>query len=355
MQSENLACEWNDVALLTDQRAYTFVCKTMLQIPEDVDTIEAISLLAWCMDENVDDIKSLSGVVQLQIAYRTPPGRQDVLAAVIPLQGYLRQPLGKTGEAQLIYSHGQVADGHLLLEAVLRISRELQLARSQVIAGQFCMEELLELPDAWPDCDDLLLTVADTVVDSCVIAEQSLQVAGQYRLAVLYADEAQPGEKLFAYEQTRPMAQTIPVPAGLQELTGVEPYYQSLSAELLDDRHIQISGEGVLCTVAEETNEDAMTAQMQGSAQSSDDADNAEDAGKTNPASVGQPTAPCGEVCPVRQKQRPGQKPQPSVVNSRGSRRANLTKHMRDLHGFVQTPTFMRNFEIGAELEKNEE
>ena len=33
MQRDNLTYEWNDMALLTDQRAYTIICKTMLKIP----------------------------------------------------------------------------------------------------------------------------------------------------------------------------------------------------------------------------------------------------------------------------------------------------------------------------------
>lgn len=41
----------------------------------------------------------------------------------------------------------------------------------------------------------------------------------------------------------------------------------------------------------------------------------------------------------------------PSVVTSRGSRRANLSKYMRNLNSSVQTPKSTRNFEILAEPE----
>ena len=48
MQRDNLTYEWNDMALLTDQRAYTIICKTMLQIPQqEIAEIQDVVLDDW--------------------------------------------------------------------------------------------------------------------------------------------------------------------------------------------------------------------------------------------------------------------------------------------------------------------
>lgn len=68
MQSVDLTYEWNDVALLTDQRAYTFICKTMLQIPEHAITeLQEIILLDW--ENQSQQEHTFDGSMQLQIGY----------------------------------------------------------------------------------------------------------------------------------------------------------------------------------------------------------------------------------------------------------------------------------------------
>ncbi len=386
MQSMNLDYEWNDVALLTDQRAYTFVCKTMLQIPEQtIEVLQEIILADWQYKPEQNEGLRFDGSMTLQVGYLCQQQRGELKVA-IPLQGNLQEPLTEQSSARLLYSKGQVAGSCLLLEAVLQIPRVQQLQRSQVLLGQFAMEELLELPKQWPCFQDVLATVAAMQIDSFQIGQQQLQVQGCYRLAVIYENGGQPGERLFAYEQQRPMTVALPVPPGLQELEGIQPYYQNLTAQLLDDRHILLAGEGVLCTlsdtaIVEDTTKssqsaasvdsDALTRQMAGILQQlmEELKRHAEITEQQEPASqpkskdgaeapVSQQTAEegdCGEVCPVRRTVQSGSNVHPSVVNSRGSRRANLSKYMRNLNSSVQTPKSMRNFEIGAEPEPEQE
>lgn len=383
MQSMNLDYEWNDVALLMDQRAYTFVCKTMLQIPEQtIEVLQEIILADWQYKPEQNEGLRFDGSMTLQVGYLCQQQRGELKVA-IPLQGNLQEPLTEQSSARLLYSKGQVAGSCLLLEAVLQIPRVQQLQRSQVLLGQFAMEELLELPKQWPCFQDVLATVAAMQIDSFQIGQQQLQVQGCYRLAVIYENGGQPGERLFAYEQQRPMTVALPVPPGLQELEGIQPYYQNLTAQLLDDRHILLAGEGVLCTlsdtaIVEDTTKssqsaasvdsDALTRQMAGILQQlmEELKRHAEITEQQEPASqpkskdgaeapVSQQTAEegdCGEVCPVRRTVQSGSNVHPSVVNSRGSRRANLSKYMRNLNSSVQTPKSMRNFEIGAEPEQ---
>ena len=383
VQSMNLDYEWNDVALLMDQRAYTFVCKTMLQIPEQtIEVLQEIILADWQYKPEQNEGLRFDGSMTLQVGYLCQQQRGELKVA-IPLQGNLQEPLTEQSSARLLYSKGHVAGSCLLLEAVLQIPRVQQLQRSQVLLGQFAMEELLELPKQWPCFQDVLATVAAMQIDSFQIGQQQLQVQGCYRLAVIYENGGQPGERLFAYEQKRPMTVALPVPPGLQELEGIQPYYQNLTAQLLDDRHILLAGEGVLCTlsdtaIVEDTTKssqsaasvdsDALTRQMAGILQQlmEELKRHAEITEQQEPASqpkskdgaeapVSQQTAEegdCGEVCPVRRTVQSGSNVHPSVVNSRGSRRANLSKYMRNLNSSVQTPKSMRNFEIGAEPEQ---
>lgn len=214
VQSMNLDYEWNDVALLTDQRAYTFVCKTMLQIPEQrIEVLQEIILADWQYKPEQNEGLRFDGSMTLQVGYLCQQQRGELKVA-IPLQGNLQESLTEQSSARLLYSKGQVAGSCLLLEAVLQIPRVQQLQRSQVLLGQFAMEELLELPKQWPCFQDVLATVAAMQIDSFQIGQQQLQVQGCYRLAVIYENGGQPGERLFAYEQQRPMTVALPVPPG---------------------------------------------------------------------------------------------------------------------------------------------
>ncbi len=384
MQSINLAYEWNDVALLTDQRAYTFVCKTMLKIPEQtVDELQEIILADWQYQPEQNEALQFDGSMTLQIGYLCQQQRGE-LEVKIPLQGELQEPLRRQSSGRLLYSQGQVAGSCLLLEAMLQIPREQQLQRSQVILGQFAMEEMLELPKEWPDMREVLATVAAMTVDEFQIEQQQLKLQGRYQLAVAYENGEQPGERLFAYQQQRPMTAALPVPPGLQELARVAPYYQNLTAQLLDDRHILLAGEGVFCTAEERepleeqqadvpqsrgetTDQERFTEQMTEILQGlmaelkrHAEATAQQSAAPKQPegAEALQQTAAetdCEEVCPAQKPVQPANQPHPSVVNCRGSRRANLSKYMRNLNSSVKTPQSMRNFEFGAEVEQEGE
>ena len=84
------------------------------------------------------------------------------------------------------------------------------------------------------------------------IAENQLQACGQYDLTLVYANREQHGENVFAYQQQRPWQAVWDVPAGLQELDCIEPFYQEITVQILDGRHILFCGDGVLCTAGVE-------------------------------------------------------------------------------------------------------
>ncbi len=328
MQSENLACEWNDVALLTDQRACTFLCKAMLRLPEPMNgTVEQIRLKEWSRTSAPDECTELAGRVRLEAVYSSRQGEKSLYSAELWLQGVISEPMQFTGDAVLLYSRGQAGGEYLLLEAAVQLPRVLQLQSTQVIAGQFEMTEGLELPEIWPDCTDVLTTAAVAEVQACTIDQQMLLVEGRYRFTVVYVNDSQPGECLFAWQQYRPFFWQNPVPEGLQELTGVQPYYQNLSVELLDTHRIQLNGSGVICTLPAEGEQPVMLQ-------------------RENTASEDEPDS-------VKRNTQPQS---PSVVNSRGSRRAHLSRYMRDLNGMAQRPSTIRNYEIGeAGMESDKE
>lgn len=354
MQSNNLAYQWNDVALLTDQRAYTFVCKTMLQIPQDeVKELQEIILADWHNQSAQKD--TFDGAMQLQIGYLDQRKQQAALQVEIPLQGELQEPLMQDVDAHLIYSKGKLAGSCLLLETILQIPRFQWLQRSQVIVGPFQMEELLELPESWPECREVETTISAAVIESCQVRQQQLHLKGSYRLAVVYENDEQPGERLFAYEQQRPLEFVLPVPAGLQELERAIPYYHNITAQLLDERHIVLAGAGVLCTEAVEA---VMPEQQQENAKAvnrvsarTEEAPEENETQAENHLHIAENVlqqADCATVCPAQITQK-SPLTQPSVVNSRGSRRANLSKYMRNLNSSVQDASTMRNFEISSE------
>ena len=372
VQSENLSCLWNDVALLTDQRAYTFVCKTMLQIPEqEVETLQEIILADWQSGSAACDSLQFHGSIVLQIGYLSANGKRRAFKAEIPLQGQLPKPLVEHTAARLLYSHGQIADTCLLLEIVLQISRQQELQRGQVMIGSFKMREQLEFPFPWPDCEEVLATTAAAKVEEFHIAENQLQACGQYDLTLVYANREQPGEKVFAYQQQRPWQAVWDVPAGLQELDCIEPFYQEITVQILDGRHILFCGDGVLCTagvehdtvqtkqegaskeksLAAEQLNNQMAMVLQQLIQELQRCNREKEQQKETEENVPDEdsVSSCDEVCPVRNKEEAGKAVHPSVVNSRGSRRANLFKYMRDLNSSMQTPNSMRNFEFDIE------
>ncbi len=324
MQSENLACEWNDVALLTDQRACTFLCKAMLCLSSPADgLVEGIQLKSWkgvsepeCQDE-------LAGSVQLEVLYRDSKGESFIYSVELWLRGTIAEPVPFTGEACLLYSRGKAAGQHLLLELVIQLPRALQLQSTQVIAGQFAMIERLELPETWPACSSVLTTAVTAEVQACTVDQQMLQVEGRYRFTAVYVNDSQPGECLFAWQQYRPFLWKNPVPEGLREITGAVPYYQSLSVEVLDEHRIQLNGNGVICTLPVEDEQSVLL--------------------ENKPFDYNEKTySEEQDAIPMDV-----QPQSPSVINSRGSRRANLSRYMRNLSGMGQSPTTIRNYGIG--------
>ena len=325
MQKESLTYEWNDVALLVDQRAYTIVCKTMLHVPQQIGEIQEVVLSDWtwqretlCSDVLEQKMVPFQGTATLQIYYMNMELQQETFCVDVPIQGAWQEPLTEQNSMRLVYYHTKIVEERMLLETVLQISRNQPLAPTQVLLGQFQMEELLTLDVPWPSCDTLLATSVNLAIQDCEIAAQQLKLHGEYQMVCIYQSN-EPGEQVFVYESRSPMTASVLVPEGLQELSGVMPYYQSLTAQLLDTGHIQIAGSGVFCTlpVLIETGcEQLQSESMQ-------------------------------QICDHTAAQQKEQSP--SVVNSRGSRRATLSKYMRNLNNSVETPSSIRNIEISTE------
>ena len=165
------------------------------------------------------------------------------------------------------------------------------------------------------------------------IGTEQLQVEGQYQIVLVYQSARQSGEQVFVYEQQIPMATTLAIPEGLHTLNGIMPYYQSLTAQQMDERRIQLLGSGVFCTFP------ADCRQMTTEDEKQNKSNEIRQAKKEDDAMV----EAAGQHMSYASS--------PSVVNKRGSRRANLSKYMRDLNSSVETPTSVRNFEISTDHE----
>ncbi len=340
MQRESLTYEWNDVALLVDQRAYTIISKTMLQIPQQqISEIQDVLLFDWtwkrevlCDDEIQKTMTPFQGMIVVQIIYLNDELQQEHVFVEVPIQGAWQEPLTQQNAMRLVFQHTQMAEEHLLLELVLQVNRSQPLERSQVLIGQFQLEEQIILEQPWPACDDLLATSVVLQVQDWQIVDRQLQFTGQYQMVLIYQNESHSGEHVFVYEQRLPMEATILVPEGLQELSGIVPYYQNLTAQVLDEQCIQLMGNGVFCTLPCELCTYMERENMQPDTEI--EAPLLQQAEKY--------TAP--HVSAEKEQS-------PSVVNRRGSRKANLSKYMRDLNNSVETPTSVRNFELGMDSE----
>ena len=337
MQKESLTYEWNDVALLVDQRAYTIISKTLLQMPQHMNEIQDVLLFDWtwkrevfCDDEIQKNMIPFQGNIVVQIIYLNDEIQQESVFIEVPIQGAWQEPLTQQNNMRLIFQHTKMAEEHLLLELVLQINRNQPLERSQVLLGQFQLDEQIVLADPWIACDELLATSVVLQVQDWQIVDCRLQFVGQYQIVLIYQNESQCGEQVFVFEQRLPMETTVFVPDGLQELTGIVPYFQSLTVQVLDARCVQLTGNGVFCTLPYAICDDAIDRkgsdveqkELHREQEQSDSTEEAESY----------------------------MKPQtPSVVNHRGSRKANLSKYMRDLNNSVETPTSVRNFELATD------
>lgn len=328
MQKENLTYEWNDVALLADQRAYTILCKTMLQIGrQGIYEIQDVCLLDWTWqsdplrtDAPNQNMVPFHGNVTLQITCLQQTMQRQTFFVDVPIQGEWQESTIQQNQMQLLFSHSQIVEDHLLLETVLQISRNQPLERSQVLLSQFQMEEVILLEEPWPSCDTLLTTSVQLQITDYMIQMQQLQIYGTYQIVCVYQSTEQSGEQVFAYEYCLPAKEIVSIPEGLKELDGIMSYFQSITAQVLDMRQIALVGSGVFCTLPVVLEEALL--------------------GDIEPVSV--------VVTPMTKEVNP------SVVNKRGSRRETLAKYMRDLNNSVETPTSIRNFEIGTEIVHND-
>ena len=331
MQKNYLTYEWNDVALLTDQRAYTIICKTMLRIPQQkLIEIQDVVLNDWVWQRHpVDDmaqdtIVPFQGSITVQIDYLNRDDQQETFFAVLPLEGTWEEPVAEQNSMRLIFYHTQMAGECLLLETVLQINRNRPLESTQVMIGQFQMEEQIVLEKPWPSCNELLLTSMELQLNDWSIDINGLQINGEYQIVCVYRSTQQVGEQVFVHENRLPMKANILVPEGLQQLDGIMPYYQSITAQILDEQRIFIATSGVFCTLP---------------------VSEAEWLCDINELD-------CAEKVKIEQQyvaKTDKKESAPSVVNSRGSRKAKLSKYMRNLNNSVETPNSMRNIELNIE------
>lgn len=225
---------------------------------------------------------------------------------------------------RLVFYHTQTAEGCLLLETVLQIDRSQPLEPTQVLIGQFQMDEQIALETPWPPCSELLLTAVTLQIYDWEIHTGQLQIEGAHQIVCVYQSNRQTGEQVFVHEYRLPIKSTIPVPEGVQELNGIMPYYQSITAQLLDEHSVHMTGSGVYCTLPfSETEYPSNTGEAECKTYTAAEQSYASTADKKESV--------------------------PSVVNSRGSRRAKLSKYMRNLNNSVETPNSMRNIELNIE------
>lgn len=323
VQRENLTYEWNDVALLVDQRAYTVICKTMLKLSQrNVQEIQDVVLWDWTwkhspVSDETERIAPFQGDVILQLQYLNQDFQRDAFFVDLPIQGAWHETLIQQNSMQLIFSHTQIVEEHLLLETVLQIVRNQELAYDQVLLGSFQLEEVLSLETPWPPCDNLLTTSVTLLVEEWKIFSQVLQLEGVYHLDCIYQSTQQIGEQIFVYEQRVPMKVSFPVPDGFQELSGVMAYYQNIATQILDTEHIQITGSGVFCTLPNECQRELQERKTVA----------------TENELISKNSARKKDPCP-------------SVIHNRGSRKADLSKHMRNLNNSVESASAIRNIEF---------
>lgn len=331
VQNNHLCYEWNDVALLEDQRACTIICKTMFKIPQqNILEIQDVALVDWTWQNEFvgNDLQKsamtpFQGIATLQIYYLNQEAQQESFLVDVPIHGAWQKPVIEQNCMQLLFYHAKMAGEQLLLETVLQIMYNQSLEHSQVLIGPFQMDELLTLEKPWPSCDAILTTSVLLDVQEWTITKQQLLLNGTYQIVCVYQNSQQPGEQVFVYEQRSPMEATLLIPEGVQDLTGIMPYFQNITAELLDPMHVQIVGSGVFCTFP-----------IKADMYIADCEETEETIGAQN--HIWDPTLARKESSP-------------SVVNRRGSRRANLSKYMRDLNNSVESPSSVRNIEISVE------
>lgn len=333
VQRTYLTYEWNDVALLTDQRAYTIICKTMLKIPQqELIEIQDVVLNDWVWQRQViddmaqDTIVPFQGSITVQIDYLNRDDQQETFFAVLPLEGAWEEPVAEQNSMRLTCYYTQAAEGCLLLETVFQMNRSKPLEQTQVLLGQFQLDEQITLEAPWPTCSELLQTSVNLQVEDWTIDAGQLQIDNQHQIVCVYQSRQQAGEQVFVYEYRLPMKANILIPEGLQELNGIMPYYQSITAQLIDETSIHITGTGVFCTLP---------------------ANEAEWHCNVNELDCIEET----EVEQLYPDTADKKESAPSVVNSRGSRRAKLSKYMRNLNNSVETPNTMRNIELNIENE----
>lgn len=298
----------------------------MLKMQQHIGEIQDVALTDWtwqnvplCSDILQKQTIPFQGHATLQIDCLNQDIQQESFFVDVPIHGAWQEPMIEQNSMRLVFYHSKIAEEHLLLETVLQIPRNQPLERTQVLIGQFQMAELLPLEAPWPSCDAILATSVLLDIQKWTITTRQLTLNGEYQIVCIYQNTQQPGEQIFVYEQCSPMEASILVPEGLQELNGIMPYYQNITAEILDETHIRIAGSGVFCTLPAKAEEYL--------------SDYEETIHEQN----------CNFAVDIKKEQ------SPSVVNRRGSRRANLSKYMRNLNNSVETPSSIRNFEIGTD------
>lgn len=342
MTTEQVSCAWNDVTCLVDERAVTFVCKTLFQLllEEDLPVEQLVQLeLEKLSCQEPQGI--LAGQILLQAVCTTKDGEERVYPLVIPFAA--DQLEGRQyGHLNVHYIQGQLIEDKLWVETVVSGIR-LELSRDgQVILGEVALREVLDLPGQLPGCEQLISAQVISNIEHMELLEGvRVQVAGHHLLSVLYEGRRKAGEKLHVYQQTCPFQGEIELGHQLADLNGAVLHYRLLTAQLLEERKLMISGVGMIKTLAVEEQEDV-----------------AEQDCLLTEGEVVERRTPV-EAVPVRPERERVEPVVESAKNNssvavekavrRGSRisqRTQLSKYMRELDGMVRGPKSMRNFDL---------
>lgn len=245
MFTENITYVWNDVACLNDDRAMTFVCKTLFQLPAEITYCQLDQLKVEEIRAGSYDEKNCSKLCLSAVLVDDQASKQRFLLEIPFTEDSEEQ--WQLASMQITYLQGQLCQDRLFIETVMSHQKEQQTRGSRVILGEITMREVLELQENWPEGQQVLGSQVLSYLDQAELQEgQRLSLSGNHLLAVLYEAQENAGEKVFVYQEARSFQAVVPLSKYLDDLIGVQLEYQSLTVQLIAPRKILLNGIGVL-------------------------------------------------------------------------------------------------------------
>lgn len=354
---ENMNFLWNDVACLSDDNCSFIICKSMVKMPRDIERIgllekvEVKEISRQFTHEN--DQLMIKGDVAVAIAYETEAKEQAEIAFKVPYAGEYQGTLERSNTPQVAYVNGQaVGYDNVLLETVLAIPNSSGLYReSSVILGSFSQNKILRLDEQWPEISQIIGTQIEYFIEGYGVNEAGeLQLSGQEQIGILYAGGNASGEKVILHQDTLPFEVAIPLAVRVEEFAQLQVGYFSLTAQIISDREVQISGYCHVRASAEESPDDP------GRAVGAEDVERFSAQTKVELESVTPPQPSQAQINQAQVSQpQMNQETQQGACNNRpvsysnrgrASRRDQLQKHMRNLDRGVRTPQCTRNIDF---------